>query len=196
VPDFLPPKPTVRTSKRPRRGRSRVSVALSPGAHLHIKRPKAAFGTRKTIALLERAIGQYKGQHRGSPKVLVGDISRKGGGAFSPHVSHKSGRDIDLGYVLRGAHAKRTRFGGVNRDTLDVARTWSLIKAFIDTREVVYVFVDYRIQKQLYEHAKAKGMSQQKLDELFQYPHGRGRAHGIIRHWPSHRHHFHVRFRS
>ena len=75
-------------------------------------------------------------------------------------------------------------------------RTWALLRAFLDTQQVVYVFVDYRIQQQLYEHAKAQGVSSRELDELFQYPHGRGRAHGIIRHWPSHQWHFHVRFRS
>ncbi|MCA9649937.1 MAG: penicillin-insensitive murein endopeptidase [Myxococcales bacterium] len=197
-PDFLPPEP-----KKSRRGagggggrRAEITVRLTPSDDIFVKRPKLAFGTPKTIRLLERAVAQYKRQHRGSPKVLVGDISQEGGGALHPHVSHRTGRDIDLGYVLRGTHGERTRFGGVSRETLDVARTWSLIKAFVDTEQVVYVFVDYRIQEQLYEHAKSRGVPQQELDELFQYPHGRGRAHGIIRHWPNHAHHFHVRFRS
>ena len=99
-----------------------------------------------------------------------------------------------LGYVVRGSG--HTRVGKLSYANVDVARTWALIEAFIDTKQVVYVFVDYRIQEQLYEHARAHGVSQRELDGLFQYPHGRGRAHGIIRHWPNHRHHFHVRFRS
>lgn len=198
-PDFLPPPPPKKKARAGRshgKRRAAVSVQLAPTEHIHVKRPKLAFGTAKTIRLLERAVSQYKRRHAGGPKVLVGDISQRGGGKLHPHVSHRSGRDIDLGYVLRGAHAKRTRFGGVTRDTLDVARSWDLIKAFIDTQQVVYVFVDYRIQEQLYEHAKSRGVPQRELDELFQYPHGRGRAHGIIRHWPSHKHHFHVRFRG
>lgn len=198
VPDFLPPEPKAKakTGRRDGKRRAAVSVQLAPTDDIYVKRPKLAFGTPKTIRLLQRAVSQYKRRHGGGPKVLVGDISQRGGGKLDPHVSHRTGRDIDLGYVLKGAHGKRTRFGGVTRDTLDVARTWGLIKAFIDTQEVVYVFVDYRIQEQLYEHAKSRGVPQRELDELFQYPHGRGRAHGIIRHWPSHRHHFHVRFRS
>ncbi|MEX1369184.1 MAG: penicillin-insensitive murein endopeptidase [Nannocystaceae bacterium] len=198
VADFLPPEPTkkVRGTRRGGGSRAEVSVPLEASEHIHVKRPKLAYGTPKTIRLLGQAVGQYKGKHRGGPKVLVGDISQRGGGKLHPHVSHRTGRDIDLGYVLRGEHGRRTRFGGVSRDTLDVARTWDLIKAFIDTRQVVYVFVDYRIQELLYEHAKSRGVPVRELDELFQYPHGRGRAHGIIRHWPSHKHHFHVRFRS
>ncbi len=199
APDFLPPLPAPRSKRKKRRsgGKARsVSVALPATAQMHIKRPKLAFGTPKTIELLQRAVGNYKRRHAGSPRVLVGDISRQGGGRLDPHASHRTGRDVDLGYVLRGAHSKRTRFGGVNRDTLDVARTWALIDAFLDTEQVVYVFVDYRIQQQLYDYATGRGVSQQRLDEVFQYPHGRHRARGIIRHWPSHRHHFHVRFRS
>lgn len=197
VPDFLPPPPQKRKRSRKSGGkRTRVGTALSPSKHIHIKRPRAAYGTDKTIRLFEQAIGNYTRRHRGAHKVLVGDLSRKGGGKFSPHVSHRTGRDIDLGYVIKGGYQGRTRFGGVTDETLDVAKTWSLIKSFIDTGEVVYVFVDYRIQAKLYEHAKARGMSQRKLDELFQYPRGRKKARGIIRHWPSHRHHFHVRFRG
>jgi murein endopeptidase len=140
-------------------------------------------------------VSQYRRSHRGAPKVVIGDISRKGGGQLYPHMSHQTGRDIDLGYVLRRDHARK-RIGGQSYADLDVARTWALVQAFIDTRQVVYVFIDYRIQEQLYDYAREHGVPQRELDELFQYPHGRGRAHGIIRHWPSHRHHFHVRFRS
>jgi LysM repeat protein len=202
VPDFLPPEPGTKPTKSG--GKSggkaggkagKITAALPPSEHVHIKRPKAAFGTPKTIDLVQRAVSQYRRAHRGAPKVVIGDISRKGGGPFHPHMSHRTGRDIDVGYVLRG-HKARTRVGGTSYADLDVARTWALLEAFIATRQVVYVFVDYRLQQQLYEHARAQGVPQRELDGLFQYPHGRGRAHGIIRHWPNHRHHFHVRFRS
>ncbi len=71
-----------------------------------------------------------------------------------------------------------------------------MIKAFTDTDDVVYVFMDYGLQKLLYEYAKEQGVSEDTLDELFQYPRGRGRTHGIIRHWKGHVNHFHVRFRK
>jgi hypothetical protein len=56
--------------------------------------------------------------------------------------------------------------------------------------------MDYRIQKLLYEYAEKKGVNEDTLDELFQYPRGRGRTHGLIRHWRGHSNHFHVRFRK
>ena len=130
----------------------------------------------------------------GGPKVHVGDISKKGGGPMPPHSSHQLGRDVDVGYVLEGKLADEARFKKATEDNLDVARTWRLIKSFIDTEQVVYVFVDYKLQQPLYEHAKARGASEELLDELFQYPRGRRRSHGIIRHWKGHDDHFHVRF--
>ena len=198
VEDFLPPPPRA---KRRAGGRRKfrhgpVDVQLSAHDGVHIKRPHLAFGTKKTISLLEQVIERYRRRHAKGPKVLIGDLSRRGGGKIPPHASHRRGVDVDVGYVLKGADGRRTRFSGVNRDNLDLTRTWALVKAFLDTHEVKYIFMDYSLQELLYEHAKAQGASEGELDELFQYPRGRGRSHGIIRHWPSHKHHFHVRFRG
>ena len=44
------------------------------------------------------------------------------------------------------------------------------------------------------EQMRKQGVSVDTLDELFQYPRGRGRTSGIIRHWKGHRNHFHIRF--
>jgi LysM repeat protein len=198
VEDFQPPPKTAKRStvgtsaKRPV---TRVDTRLEATRDLHIKRPHLAFGTAKTIGLIEKAVAQYKRKVRGGPKVLMGDISKRGGGTLNPHASHRTGRDVDVGYVLTGEHGNRTRFSGVNRENLDLARTWALVKAFLDTHEVLYIFMDYGHQKLLYDHARSQGVSARELDELFQYPRGRGRSHGIVRHWPSHKHHFHVRFR-
>jgi LysM repeat protein len=192
VPEFLPPEPGTSKAKTKAGGGRKVATLLPSSDHVLIKRPRGVDRTPQTIELVQQAVSQYRRAHRGAPKVVIGDISRKGGGRFHPHASHQTGRDIDLGYVVRGSSHERV--GGVSYANLDVART--LLQAFIDTRQVVYVFVDYRLQEKLYEHALAQGVPQRELDGLFQYPHGRGRAHGIIRHWPNHRHHFHVRFRS
>ncbi len=204
VPDFLPaappPKPKARGGGGGRmasrvRGRANVGVRLPDDARYYIKRPHLAYGTDHTIRAIQRAIEQYRGRHRKSPLVHIGDISRQGGGALRSHLSHRVGVDVDVGYVLRGADADRTMFTGVTRDNLDLARTWSLVRAFVDTDEVEVVFMDYGLQKLLYEYARDRGVDEDSLDEIFQYPRGRGRSHGIVRHWRSHQHHFHVRFK-
>lgn len=199
VEDFQPPPPKSRkraVGGRRRATRAPVEVQLSAGPNLYLKRPRLAYGTKKTIGLLEQVTRRYRARTGAGPKVVVGDISRRGGGNLGGHLSHRTGHDVDVGYVLKGADASRTHFSGVNADNFDVPRTWALVKAFLDTDEVTYIFMDYRWQKVLYEYARDHGTSERELDEIFQYPRGRGRSHGIVRHWKSHRHHFHVRFRK
>ncbi|MCX4241150.1 penicillin-insensitive murein endopeptidase [Paraliomyxa miuraensis] len=163
---------------------------LPPGPEYTIKSETYAWATPRTIALLRDAIHEYA-KGRSMPTVHIGDISRRGGGPFAPHISHREGRDVDIAYVL---HDRRKRFAVATAGILDEARTWALLQALLDTHAVTYVFVDYEVQRLLYEHALAEGMSPEQLEPLFQYPYGRRAAQGIIRHWKGHRDHFHVRF--
>lgn len=173
-----------------------AGVQLPNGKHYVIKTPTNAWGTGQTVKLIQTAISNYRKRYSSSPLIHIGDISKKGGGKLSPHVSHQHGRDVDIGYVLKGDDADETKFISANAKNLDVARTWALIDAFLDTDEVKYIFMDHAIQKLLYEHAEKQGVSQDTLDEIFQYPRSKGRGHGIIRHSKGHVNHFHVRFRS
>lgn len=171
-------------------------VQLPSGKHYVVKHPSLAWGTGETIRLIQTAVTNYRRHWKSSPMVHIGDISKKGGGHFPPHQSHQHGRDVDIGYVLKGDQANETRFISANAKNLDVERTWSLIQAFLDTNKVKYIFMDHSIQKLLYEHAQSKGISKETLAELFQYPRSKGRGHGIIRHSKGHVNHFHVRFRD
>lgn len=171
-------------------------IQLPPGPHYVVKWKAAAWGTSRTIRAIQSAIAAYQRRTPGGPKVHVGDISKRNGGKFPPHISHQHGRDVDVGYVLDGKYAHETRFRSANARNFNVRRNWALLKAFIDTDEVQYIFMDYRLQKLVYEYAKEAGVGEDTLDELFQYPRGRGRSHGIVRHWRGHVNHFHVRFRK
>jgi LysM repeat protein len=197
IPEFQPPteEEEERRERSKSGGRPRVSVQLPEHKSYVVKRPHLAFGTHETIDAITRALADYRRRSIGGPKVHVGDISKRGGGALRPHLSHRLGRDVDVGYVLRGAEAHRIRFLSATRENFDVARSWALVDAFLDTDRVAYIFMDYWVQQQLYEYAKSHGVRRDELDELFQYPRGRGRSHGVIRHWRGHRDHFHVRFR-
>jgi LysM repeat protein len=172
-----------------------AGVLLGASKHIHVKWEAGAWGTDETIRSIQSAVAAYKQKLPGGPKVYIGDISRKGGGPFKPHSSHQHGRDVDVGYVLEGS-SSGDKPRNATADNLDVARTWRLIKSFIDTDKVVYVFVDYKLQKLLYEYAESQGASEEFLDEIFQYPRGKRRMYGLIRHWKGHTNHFHVRFRK
>ncbi|MGH1345419.1 MAG: penicillin-insensitive murein endopeptidase [Nannocystales bacterium] len=178
------------------KGKLKAGVQLPPGRHYVVKWEAGAWGTGKTVRVIQSAVASYKRKQPGGPKVHIGDISKRGGGKFRPHLSHQHGRDVDIGYVLEGKYAHEKRFHTAVNGNLDIARTWTLIKAFVDSGEVTYIFMDYRIQEKLYKYAQKRGYSEDTLDELFQYPRGKRRTHGLIRHWKGHHNHFHVRFRK
>ena len=179
-------------------GTLKIGVALEPSKHYYIKRPNLAYGTAHSVKAIKAALSRYRQSKlgKGGPQVHVGDISARGGGLLKGHKSHQKGVDVDIGLVLKGEDANETRFRTGRTDNLDVARTWALIKAFVDADDVRAVFLDYDLQKLLYEHARKQKVSESTLDVLFQYPRGKGRGYGIIRHWKGHKDHFHVRFRK
>lgn len=170
-----------------------AGVQLPPNPHYMIKNESLAWGTAKTVRLLQQAIASYR-RSSGGPKVRIGDLSRKGGGHLPPHKSHRTGEDVDVGYALKSP-TEGVRFVRATRTNLDLKRTWQLLNAFLETGQVRYIFMDYDIQEWLYDYAKSRGVRQHTLDELFQYPRGKRRAAGIIRQDPGHDDHFHVRFR-
>ena len=170
------------------------AVQLQPGPGYVVKRDAHAWGTPRTVTAIQTAVKRYLDRGLGGPDVHVGDISRETGGTFPPHLSHQDGRDVDVGYVLQGESADVKRFVTATTGRLDVVRTWSLIESFLGTERVRYVFVDYGLQRILYDYAQREGASEERLAALFQYPRGSAAASGIIRHWRGHANHFHVRF--
>lgn len=167
-----------------------------PDHHAYtIKREHHVYGTARTIRLLGQVVDRYAKRADGGPKLRIGDISKNGGGPLRGHLSHQEGNDVDIGLVLEGELANRLHFSGASADNIDLHRTWILIEEFIATGEVRVIYLDYQVQKLLYEHALQNGVPKAKLDEYFQYPRGTGRTRGLIRHWRGHANHLHVRFR-
>ncbi len=109
-------------------------------------------------------------------KLVLGDLSAKGGGVLLPHLSHRSGRDADLLlYVttLEGAPVESPGFVHVREDGLawdergkrflrfDVERQWLFLKALLSDEEatVQFVFASRTIRALLAEWAVARGES-------------------------------------
>lgn len=171
------------------------AVQLPAGIGYMIKRPDSAWGTPRAIGLLRESIRIYGDKGLAGPDVHVGDLSRRNGGPFPPHLSHQTGRDVDIGYVLKGPLSEETRFRTATRHSLDLPRTWALLEAHIASGGVAYIFMDYGLQRLVFNYAKEAGVPAPTLAETFQYPRGSRSASGTIRHWRGHANHFHVRFR-
>lgn len=157
-------------------------------------RERSNWGTVEMVDAIRDAVDAVHEQFPGSPPLAVGDLSRDGGGPFKPHRSHQSGRDADIGYYHKSG--ARDGLALVSPATLDAARTWTFLAALIEGGNTEMVFIDYRLQKPLYEYArKHGGVPEEKLARIFQFPRGK-RARALITHLKGHADHMHVRFRA
>ncbi len=156
-------------------------------------RPDHAWGTPGSIRTMQDVFAQFAARNPTSVPAMVADLSKKGGGHLSPHMSHQRGVDVDIGYLK--VDNKRTRgLEVMTVETLDVAKTWDLLRLFLNTGHVTDIFMDYELQGALYEHLKARGYSEKLLEKIVQYPRPPSERVGFIRHYRGHHHHFHVRF--
>lgn len=173
---------------RPQAGALFNGIQMPKGSMWRLVNPVQTWGTEETVDALIRVIKYVNAKHPGTPPLYIGDISEKHGGHVRPHISHQSGRDIDLGfYYTTGAHWFRT----ATRANLDLARTWTLIRAFIMLTDVERIFIDRRVQKLLRNYAASIGEDAAWLDSIFGGP--RSTDHPLIIHEPGHRSHLHVR---
>jgi hypothetical protein len=58
--------------------------------------PRRLYGTEHTIREIVTVAAAYRAAHPAAPRLVVGDISREGGGPMDEHVSHQNGLDFDL----------------------------------------------------------------------------------------------------
>jgi hypothetical protein len=66
--------------------------------------PSRLYGNERTIRTIVSVIAAYRAAHPHAPRVVVGDISRRGGGRMDDHVSHQNGLDVDVYYPRRDGH--------------------------------------------------------------------------------------------
>jgi hypothetical protein len=154
-------------------------------------RPKKNYGIPEMLEAIKLAISKVHEEHSDTKKLIIGDLSRKRGGHFPPHLSHQSGRDADIGYYMKGAyqpkHLQRIRWR-----QLDVERTWTFLYSFLKEDKVQYIFMDYWLQKPLYKYlTEVIKLPPKQISRYLSYPRRTG---GIIRHLKGHADHMHVRF--
>jgi murein endopeptidase len=150
--------------------------------------PMHAWGTAETIEYLKTALDALHDEFPNSHPLFIGDLSRQRGGYLQPHLSHQSGKDVDVSYFYTRDPKWYTRATAAN---LDRPRTWAMLRALISRTDVQYIFVDKRLQRLLRSYAEAIGEDRAWLESVFD---GIPGEPAIIRHEPGHDTHFHVRF--
>jgi hypothetical protein len=190
LPD-IEPMPGGLSKGRPQRGRVVDPVELPESRCYTRGKPERMWGSSHAIAELQRSVARlrYEASYRG--EIVIGAISLEGGGAFPPHRSHQSGRDVDIRLPLLPGIASRR---SPHPDEVDWVATWALVDALLGGGEVTVVFLDRKLQRRLYEAARWEGVSHERLGELLQALDPE-RLGTVIRHADGHDGHLHVRFR-
>jgi LysM repeat protein len=167
--------------------------ALPPNPGYVIRDGRRAFGTVETVRWIVEAFDALRDVYPDAPRLRVHDISDEDGGHLVHHRSHQSGRDADISYFYRRC-GEVCRMGRINPSLLDVERQWALVEHWLRAGVIEAIFMDYALQAPLYERARELGATPQELHRWFQYPRGPSYPLGLIRHFPKHDDHFHVRF--
>jgi LysM repeat protein len=204
---LLPPGTTAR-AERAASGTSRsesvgsatcgaIAGHVQLGAHpgYVLRDPSRAYATQRTLDRIRAAFDAVRRADPRGPRVRVHDLSLRGGGPIDDHRSHQSGRDVDVTYYQRrGCGPDGCPLRAVGPTDLDARRTWRLLRHWLVRGQASAIYVDDSLQESLLREARRTGATRAQLDAWFQFPRGRTDERGVIRHFPNHLDHFHVRF--
>jgi murein endopeptidase len=185
-------KPT-RSIGLPWKGRLQCGQRLPLHPRL-LPKVELLYATAETHQSILKAADYLDAFDPGGPPIEVLDLSLPDGGPIpTAHVSHQSGRDADFSFFTRPGLHPPDIYWSVAPEALDAHRTWLLLKGLLRTQQVEFILIDYELQAML--RADAEKKEEPGLEWIFQYPHGKDSRHGLIRHWPNHNSHMHVRFK-
>jgi hypothetical protein len=167
------------------------AVRLPAAPDWAITVPTHAYGTEETVEQLAHCVHSARAAFPGSPRVMIGSLSKREGGEALPHKSHRTGRDADV-YFFR--HPGANWHEPATPDDIDLPRTWALLRCFVSEADVDFVLIDASVQAWLEEYALTAGEPEGWVASLFHD--GPGRQRAVVRHEPGHADHMHVRFVS
>ncbi|HEY0467335.1 MAG TPA: penicillin-insensitive murein endopeptidase [Polyangiaceae bacterium] len=139
-------------------------------------RPQSShyFGRPRLVHALKNAAARVTELAPGGAPLSIGDLSAKTGGRIPGHDSHRSGRDVDLLFLVTtpaGAPVQSPGFVHFEGDGLarvdgsgdylriDVDREWLLLRSLLTSPEigVQFMFVCHEVEALLIDHARALG---------------------------------------
>ncbi len=134
------------------------------------------FARPRLVHALEAAAASVASHAPGGAPLVIGDLSAKTGGRIPGHDSHRTGRDVDLLFLVMtpaGVSAQSPGFVHFEGDGLalpegskeyvriDIDREWWLLRSLLLSPEigVQFMFVCHEVEALLIDHARALGES-------------------------------------
>ncbi len=194
-PTKAPPSLKIRSTAlsvgKPNRGRIQNGIQLPESEYYTLRDPDRSYGSSHAVKVIHDSIASFRVETGYTGEIKIADLSKRGGGRLRPHSSHQSGRDVDIRLPKRKGVAK----GDTSISAIDWDLSWALVKAFIDSGEIEYIFLVTARQKALRKAAKRAGASDEEVARAIQYPGKRGTNKGIVRHAKGHTMHIHIRIK-
>lgn len=175
----------------PQSGRLAAGVQIPPGPGYERRFPNSSWGTTYAVRHLVQTLDEFHETSDYAGTLMLGSMSFRRGGPIGPHVSHQSGRDVDIRLPM---HPWVRRIDPARGRNVDWDAAWALIVRFARSGAVEVIFLDYRVQRRIYRRAKSAGVDDELLAQIFQFPEGPWADQGIVRHSKGHEGHIHVRY--
>lgn len=175
----------------PQDGRLVNGVSLPGSPYYRLELPPSSYGTTHAVTQVREAIVRFRARSGYGRPLVLGSMSGKHGGPLTGHVSHQTGRDLDIRLPLE---EKVPEWFAVEPRRVDWVALWHLVTAFVETGEVMIIFFDYDLQKRLHEAAVSIGATEEELLRILQWPRGHKAHRGRVRHASGHEAHIHIRF--
>ena len=161
---------------------------------IRLRFPTNTWGTTALVDGLHGCVDAVHRKHGRSHVLVVGDMSRKGGGMLLPHEGHQNGREADTGIFLRAGKPLPGLWRMAAQD-VDAARTLTFLECWIDSGSLLRAFLDRSLQAPLVREAERRGWSAEKIASTFSYPRAGHERVGLIQHRSHHDNHLHLRLR-
>jgi hypothetical protein len=174
---------------RPNSGRLFNAVQLPEDPIWKRVDPSHAWGTPETVEYLTKALRAVVERYPDTAAVSVGHLSAPHGGPLRPHVSHQSGRDVDVGFYY--ANEPNHWYKRANQANLDLPRTWWLIRTLVLETDIEMILLDRSLSKLVEDYALESGEPREWVEGIFHSKNGRP---PIVRHASGHATHLHLRF--
>ena len=162
----------------------------------HRMRPSRAWGTPELVDLLIDTASEVAFLRPEADRIVVGDLSREGGGKLSGHRSHAGGIDADVGLFFYDGQQHAHGFLEPVVAAFDVETNWIVIRTMLDSGQVERILIDDRYIPRLKQHAiEAGDLTPAQANQIFvRDPKHRWKT-GTVHHAAGHRDHLHVRVR-